>query len=916
MFSKSAKISLSDLTFYPLALLAVCYICGIFLSAKIEAGWQSLSVIFLASIVLAFIFRKRKIRFLFVFSAFVILGAMCFQLEKQSVKPNRLKVLYDTGVLVSGEPLEITGVSSGKPELSVGGFFLTLESENVFYKNVGREVSGKIKLFAPVKNEEAAQEYERLQIGYGTKLKAACELRREDKFLNPGVSPAKEILDSQGVDAICTIKSPLLLEKIGETENFRPLAWVYEQRQNLILEFKKNFSASTAGVLIASLLGNRYHLDKTTSESFREGGTFHILVISGLQITFIGGLIILILRGFTRNKFWQFLLASAFLWTYTFAVGADAPVVRAALMFTILHFSFVVYRQATLLNSLGAAALIILLFQPSQLFSQSFQLTFMCVAAILAMAFPLLEKLRAIGEWHPTIETPVPPNVSKNLKAFCEAIYWSESNWRKELSRNVWQCVLFKTPLAEKLERLRLQKISRYIFETLLVSVVVQFWLLPFAVVYFHRISLVSIFLNVWVGLLMAIESLTALAGVFIWQISETFAAPFLWATEILNWIILNFTTVLVESNWSSIRIPHYAGAGKTFYFLYFAPLIVLTFLLHNWKPHKLVKSGKRKVKSESVLGFFDKRLLLKVSFGLLICLTAVIVLHPFSAPKPDGKLHVDFLDVGQGDSALITAPTGETLLVDGGGRASFNQLYIVREGEEPELFEPDIQNIGETVVSRFLWEKGYDKIDYLLPTHADTDHIQGLGDVAKNFKIKSAIVSRTPLKDADYIEFQDVLEKKSIPLTIVSRDDVLTFGDLKIEILNPLSDVSPDAVWDNNHSTVLRLIYGDVKILMTGDIEKETERELLNAPENLQSAIVKVAHHGSKTSSMQDFVNVTKAKVAIISVGRESPFGHPKPEIVERWVNSGAKIMTTGEKGTITLTTDGKRISIETYTK
>ena len=914
MPSISAGKSIADLTAYPLAWFAICFICGIFLSAKIEVNLLFLATLSSFLIVLAFVFKKQKLASLFLL--FISLGAFSFQIEKRSVKQNRLKVLYDTGVLISGEPLEIIGISEGKPELSVGGFFLTVDAKTVVRKNTEQKVSGKIKLFAAAKTDQIAQDYEKLQIGYGTKINVACELRREEKFLNPGVSSAKEILDSQGIDATCTIKSPLLLENTGNVETFAPLAWIYEQRQDLILKFKKYFSVSTAGVLIASLLGNRYHLDKQTSESFRDGGTFHILVISGLQITFIGGLVILALRRFTRSRLWQFVLASSFLWAYTIAVGADAPVVRAALMFTILHFAFVVYRQATLLNSLGAAALAILIWQPSQLFSQSFQLTFMCVASIVAMAFPLLEKLRAIGEWHPTIETPAPPKASKSLKTFCEAIYWSESKWRTKLSLNIWQCVLFKTAYAEKLERWKLQKPLRYIFETLLVSAIVQFWLLPFSIVYFHRISLVSIFLNIWVGLLMAIESLTALIGVFIAQVSEILAAPFIWFTEVLNRLILSFTIFLTDSNWSSLRLPHYAEHGKILYFLYFIPFVVITIFLHKWKPLKLAKNEKLKVKSESVFEFLNRGSFLKISFVSLIILTGIIVFHPFSAPKPDGKLHIDFIDVGQGDSVLITMPDGETLLVDGGGRTNFNKLFVASEGEEPEFFEPDIQNIGETVVSRFLWEKGYDKVDYLLPSHADTDHMQGLIDVAKNFKIKSAIISRTPSKDEDYIEFQKALARNNISSTIISRGDDLTFSDVKVEILHPLADASTDAIWDNNNSTVLRLIYGDVKILLTGDIEKEAERELLDSPEFLQSAVVKVAHHGSKTSSIEGFVNATKAKVAIISVGRESPFGHPKPEIVERWKNSGAKVMTTGEKGTITLTTDGKRISIETYTK
>ncbi|MEK7723985.1 MAG: ComEC/Rec2 family competence protein [Acidobacteriota bacterium] len=188
-----------------------------------------------------------------------------------------------------------------------------------------------------------------------------------------------------------------------------PFEWVAERRQNLILEFKKHFSVSTAGVLIASLLGNKYHLDKTTSESFREGGTFHILVISGLQITFIGGLAILFLRQFTRNKFWQFLLATVFLWAYTLAVGADSPVTRAAIMFTVWYFAYVVFRQANLLNTLAISALCLLIWKPSDVFNQSFQLTFMCVFSIVAMAVQLIERLNKIGSWHPTTENPIPP---------------------------------------------------------------------------------------------------------------------------------------------------------------------------------------------------------------------------------------------------------------------------------------------------------------------------------------------------------------------------------------------------------------------------------------------------------------------------------------------------------------------------
>jgi competence protein ComEC len=892
----------ANFTLYPLAWLSICFAFGILLEKLLETPWQIYLAVCLISAILAFVFIKQKSVVAFLLLSFAALGALCFQIEKKSVALHRLKNLYDQQIFISGEPVELNGILQGKPELAVGGFFLELKTESAVYKGVEKAVSGTVRLFAPTIDKEIAVEYEQLQLKYGTRLRVACELRREEKFQNPGAASTKEILDRKEIDATAIIKSPLLVENLGETASFQPLGFLYDQRQDLIVEFKENFSPQAAGVLIASLLGNRYHLDKATSERFREGGTFHVLVISGLQITFIGTLIVWIIQIFTKNRFWQFTLASVLLWSYSLAVGAETPVLRAAEMFTILLFADVIFRQGSLLNALGMAALMLLIWRPSDLFDQSFQLTFACVAAIVATAFPLLEKLRNIGEWQPTAETPIPPNCSENLKAFCETLYWSEENWRREQARSIWSYRLFKAPLAEKLERRKLQKILRYVFETLLVSLVVQAWLIPFLVIYFHRISLVGIFLNVWVGLLMAVESIAAMLAIFAAQISTTLAAPLVLITEILNWMMIHAADLFVENGWASFRIPHYSGAMRVIYILYFVPVVALTYLLHQWKPFSLesrVKSREWRV---------------RFSFAALLIFLLLIIFHPFSAPQPDGRLHVDFLDVGQGDAALITMPTGETLLIDGGGKTNFSALYIGREGEEPELFEPDTQTVGEAVVSEFLWKKGYSQIDYILATHADADHIQGLTDIAKNFRVRTAIFGRTPLDDADFIELDNVLQKRSVPFLTVSRNDVLNFGDARIEVLYPEKDESPAAISDNNHSLVVRVVYGERKFLLTGDIEKETEKELINTPDFLPSDVVKVAHHGSKTSSTESFINATQAKLAIISVGKDSPFGHPKTEVVERWKNAGAKVLTTGENGTISFSTDGKDLRMETF--
>jgi competence protein ComEC len=279
-----------------------------------------------------------------------------------------------------------------------------------------------------------------------------------------------------------------------------------------------------------------------------------------------------------------------------------------------------------------------------------------------------------------------------------------------------------------------------------------------------------------------------------------------------------------------------------------------------------------------------------------------------------DGRLHLDFLDVGQGDSALITMPDGTTLLLDGGGRTSFNRA-AANEDEE-DLFVRDTRSIGEAVVSEYLWWRGLDRVDYILATHADADHIDGLNDVSQNFRVRGAIVARAPENDPEFRRFVQTTRSAGVPLQVISAGDVLRFGEVTAEVLSPVPVANTNAPSRNNDSVVLRLRYGAKSFILTGDIEKETEVALLNEGVNLRSDIVKVAHHGSRTSSTGRFVTATHPSLAIISVGRTSVFGHPHKEVVERWRAGGAEVLTTGQRGTITISTDGRDLRVETFIK
>ena len=328
----------------------------------------------------------------------------------------------------------LTGVLDGPPEFARDRVYLSLRVEKISDLNA----SGRVWLLLP---------FRALDLRYGARIQVAATLDRTGNYRNPGVSTLSEYLDRRDFDATGIVRSPASIVRLDDARVFPPLAWLYDWRERLQRAIDSRFSPETAGVLDAALLGNRYNLSRDASERFREGGTFHVLVISGLHISFIGAVVFLVARRLTKRRLIQFLLPAIVVWAYSFAVGAEASVVRAALMFTFAGVATIIFRQASSLNALGGAALVLLIRSPKEIFDPSFQLTFLSVLAIVVIAWPLLLNFSAIGAWHPTRSTPYPPACSRGLKSLCEVLFWSERKWRQELDRSSHSCRLFKTQI-------------------------------------------------------------------------------------------------------------------------------------------------------------------------------------------------------------------------------------------------------------------------------------------------------------------------------------------------------------------------------------------------------------------------------------------------------------------------------------
>ncbi|MGZ8846039.1 MAG: ComEC/Rec2 family competence protein [Pyrinomonadaceae bacterium] len=897
----------------PLLTLAVSLSIGILLGHYLAGQHRAsftIGIVFLISASMAAasyaVRRKPELATLFLTTLFLIAGTVLSLIENEPVASNRLSRMYDEGVISVGEPVELTGTIEGQPEPAPQSFYLTLKAQRMRIKGIDFDVTGSILLRARLATDQVKNEYDALKLRHGARIRVMTSLDREDDFRNPGVMPFTEYLERKGFDATGVIKSPLLIERLDDGPVVLPLAWLYDWRELLQQKFHQLFSPETAGVLDAALLGNHYNISRGAAERFRAGGTFHVLVISGLQIAFIGGVALVIVKWFTRRRVFQFLIAAALLWSYTVAVGADASVTRSALMFTVLVLAPVVSRRANTLNSLGGAAIALLVWHPDDLFDPSFQLTFLSVLSIVTIAVPLINRLQQVGSWRPAYETPYPPDCAPWFRVVAESLFWSERKWKADMAKSNIRYRLFKTSLAARLERWRVQRLARFAANAIIVSTSVQIGMLPVLIIYFHRVSFAALLLNIFVGLLMALLSLVALAATLISAVSQGLATPLIMVAEKTNWLMIHLIDPFSSVGFASVRGPHYRGWLTGIYVLYFLSLGFLVFALARWKPLRLNADAKRKV--------FARRYatIATVVFSIL---ALIIIAPPFGSPRPDGRLHVEYLDVGQGDSALVTLPDGTTLLIDGGGRPNID--WNRSDGADAdETFERDARSVGERVVSEYLWARGLDRVDYLLATHADADHIDGLDDVARNFKVRSAIVARTPTDDPGFARFAETMKQMQVPIERVGGGDVLRFGLVSAEVLWPRAANDDTAPSRNNDSIVLRLRYGDQVLLFTGDIEKEAESALLSQGYDLHSNIVKVAHHGSKTSSVEPFVAATQPSVAIISVGRNSVFGHPNKDVVERWRASGAQVMTTGEKGTISVVTDGRSLEVRNFVR
>jgi competence protein ComEC len=407
---------------------------------------------------------------------------------------------------------------------------------------------------------------------------------------------------------------------------------------------------------------------------------------------------------------------------------------------------------------------------------------------------------------------------------------------------------------------------------------------LPLTVYYFGSISLFALPATILVSLFMP----GALLSAAMTAVLGLFAPTLAWFVGWSAWFFLSCMIEVVDGfgsvGFGSLSVGAVHGGWVWGYYVVLVMLISRKQVATVFS--RLGGYGRTWL---SVLAELTHRLPKKWAVGLLVVSTSLVWVAVLSAPGE--RLEVSFFDVGEGDAILIETPAGQQILIDGG---------------------PDIGGVCLELGKKLpFWDKS---LDLVVLTHSDDDHVTGLVEVLRRYEVEQVLETGLSENTPAYDTWLELIDQKGIKRTVAEAGQQIELGDgMVIEVIwpraNPLEGTGSDA---NNNSVVLRLVWGEVSFLFTGDIEEQAEMEILYSDQwcELNSTVLKVAHHGSARSTSSQFIAAVGPQVAVVSVGVNNYFGHPSDETLARL--DGVEVYRTDEHGTITFTTDGERLWME----
>lgn len=705
---------------------------------------------------------------------------------------------------------------------------------------------------------------------YGQRLRFTARLHPPRNFGNAGALDYEGYLAQQDIYALGSVR----MDRIEVLDGSTGSRWEYLRnriRRDIVKKIHALWPEEQAALLDAMLIGEASFIGRATKTGFQRTGIYHILVVSGMNVAILATVVFWVLNRLRCNQLVAVVLTFLLSCGYAYVAESGAPIMRPVIMLCIFMCARLLYRSGAMLNSLGIAALVLMVYDPHSLTDASFQLTFVSVLAITGIAVPVIE--RTSGPYKSSLrqlaliakDASLHPRQAQfriDLRMITERLARFLPTWPKEF-RDTPNKVLRERIMQRVLTSVLSAALSGY--ELLVVSVIAQITLtLPMAW-YFHRVTVMSLPANLLavplVGILMP-ASVSALALGYLWK-------PLAYVPALITSYSLAGITKVVQTfgqmHTADLRVatpallPAIAAVA--------AFLTALVLIRRNW-----------------ILAIVGTSLVLASALW-------IAALSPAPAIR-SSVLEVTSIDVGQAESSLVVTPEGKTLLVDAGGSLG------------PWQSEFDF---GEDVVSPYLWARGITHLDAVCLTHAHSDHFGGMHAVMQNFHPSELWMGPTP----DIPEIKALLKQASDAGMVVNRHaagDAFSFGGASVTVLSPPRDWVSSPKSRNNDSLVLRFSYENTSALLEADAERQMEEKITSTVPNAD--VIKIAHNGSKTSSTPEFLSAVHPSYAVISVGARNSFGHPRREILERLAERSVSTYRTDMFGAVTFYLDGERIT------
>jgi competence protein ComEC len=726
----------------------------------------------------------------------------------------------------------------------------------------------------------------RPDIAVGDKIRFKSRMRSITNYKNPGGFDYKRFMAFKGISATAYVRG----DRIHIVEKSPPAAvfqMVHRVRSTFAGLVEKSGTPDVQGVLKAIIIGDRTRISDATRQSFNRAGVGHLLAISGLHIGIVatvafaflhwlmGWIKPLLRHAWTRKT--AALLSLVPVIAYGVVAGLSPSTQRAVLMVSVFLMTFLLAKEQDSLNTLALAALVILVVDPPSLFSISFQLSFVTVFVII-FGFSSIQN-----------------------DGFLQ-LAQDQSNWQKRLSVRL---VSF-----------------------LMVSLFAICGSLPLVAFYFNQISLVGLAANFLVVPLVGFITIPlGLVALFLSPLSLTLAAWCLragavslaWALDIVNFFAeLPFAAIQTVTP-SMLEIAcFYILGGALFIILRPRPdgvpgLQAATAALSN--SHAGMSDGSvppitRKLEKifrlDSVggSGGVSPRKLAKIVVIMALITLSIDGCYWLYQRFWHSDLRVTVIDVGDGNAALLEIPGGYTIMVDGGG-FSDNSSF----------------DVGARIIAPFLWRKKIKTVDLLILSHPNSDHLNGLIYLADHFNVKTLWTNGEPNNTLGYHNLMKICAGRGIlspPYAHMAREHQIS--GVQLDLLYPPQDFMEHKESDkwrntNNNSLVVKVSYGDAAFLFTGDITVPAELELVGLAAGRLSSMVLIApHHGSRSSSSQQFIEKVDPEVVVVSCGRNSRFHFPHPEILQRYNDLGVSIYRTDLNGAVHLSTNGRELEVNSF--